>query len=77
MSYEICQVDMEGKLCVIIAIAQSQEVIEVRSQAGLYAYPFRRIAESVNISQREISETKKDVARSNYQFIQLLRSKLS
>jgi len=74
--YEICQVDVESKLCIVIAIAQSQEVIEVRAQSGFYAYPFRRIAESVPIRQKEILEMKRNVVRDNYQFVRLLRSRL-
>lgn len=69
----VCQVEIDGHLCIVIVIAQSKEVIRVRTLEGHFVYPLRRACESVGVEPDEVLNKKRHVKRHSYLFIRELR----
>jgi len=59
--------------CIIIAIAQTKEVVAVKDDKNSYSYFFRITSGKKKRSPREIKESKKEIVRDNYKFLNLLR----
>ena len=59
--------------CIIIAIAQTKEVVAVKDDNNSYSYFFRITSGKQKRSPRKIKESKKEIVRDNYKFLHLLR----
>lgn len=64
----------EPKPCLIIAVAQTKEVISVRDERGRYSYP-KRIATGLDrVSHNKIYEEKRAIISDNYDFMRELEN---
>jgi len=59
--------------CIIIVIAQTKEGVAVKNDNNSYSYFFRITSGKQKRSPREIKESKKEIVRDNYKFLNLLR----
>jgi len=59
--------------CIIIAIAQTKEGVAVKNDNNSYSYFFRITSGKQKRSPREIKESKKEIVRDNYKFLNFLR----
>ena len=61
------------KKCLILAIAQSKEVLGVKVKEGVYLYKKRIGASSMPVTLQEIMQSKIDIKRNNYDFLERIK----
>lgn len=69
----ILPVPMSGQngtdLCIVVAVAQTKDVVSVVDSQGKYSYPLRNQTGISRVSQKSIELSKTEVLKDNYNFI--------